>query len=450
MTGTPMATGRTGRGSIARRTVDVETGYVPRRWQSKIARALKRFSVIVAHRRSGKSVFVINKLIHEALKCNKQMPRFGYIAPFLKQARQIAWEYIKHYTRPIPGMRYHEQSMRCTFPNGAVIELYGADNPDALRGLYFDGVVMDEVADMRPNVWGEVVRPALADRKGFAIFIGTPRGINLFSELYYRALEDPDWYADLFTVNDTDDALPADEVERAKREMTDDQFKQELLCDFHAATENCLMSVHDVEAAFERKFHVTAYDFAPKIMGVDVAWYGNDRSVIAKVQGVQSHGHRVFPGIDPMELAANVAVEADQWKPDMIFVDVGYAPGVCSRVQQLGYNAIGVHFGEKAGEERFENKRAEMWWALADWVKECSLPKDHALLNDLCAPTYTMKNRRGKIQLESKDDMRARGMPSPDLADAYALTFAHPVVPAAMREATDHCETAFDPYEMEN
>jgi hypothetical protein len=139
----------------------VSTGYVPRPWQLEVHNDLKRFSVLVVHRRGGKTVLAVNLLIDAALRCKKPMGRFGYIAPLLKQARQIAWDYVQHFTAEIPGMHYNQQAMVATFPNGARVSLFGADNPDSLRGLYFDGVVMDEVADMRPQVWGEVIRPAL-------------------------------------------------------------------------------------------------------------------------------------------------------------------------------------------------------------------------------------------------------------------------------------------------
>jgi phage terminase large subunit-like protein len=413
-----------------KKVVDIYTGYVARPWQRAVSAILKRFSVLVVHRRGGKTVLAVNTLIDAASRCKKRMGRFAYVAPFLSQARSVAWDYVKAYTSEIPGIRYNNSLMIAEFPNGARIQLFGADNPDALRGMYFDGVVMDEVADMRPNVWGEVIRPALTDRLGWALFIGTPRGINLFSELYYRAVENEDWAAALYTCYDTD-ALSADEIERAKQEMTEAEFAQEMLCDFHAAVSNCLMSVADVEAAMARKYAATAYEHAAKVMGVDPAWMGGDRSAYCKVQGIQSHGHWSERGVDPMDFASIVSHASHDWKPEAIFVDVGYAPGVCSRLQQLGHPAIGVQFGGKAIETRFENKRAEMWWALAKWVKHASLPRDSSIVTDFCAPTWK-SNRHGRIIIESKEEMRARGMPSPDLGDCYALVHADEVIPAAV------------------
>jgi hypothetical protein len=301
---------------------------------------------------------------------------------------------------------------------------------------------------MRPQVWGEVVRPALSDREGWALFIGTPKGINLFSERYFAALNDPDWHAALYTCYDTDDALSKEEIERAKIEMTEPQFAQEYLCDFHAAVENALMSVGDVQAAMDRVYRQDAYDFAPRIMGLDVAWMGNDRSCLAKVQGVQAFGHKVWHGIDPMDLASQAGLLIDGWKPHAVFVDVGYAPGVYARLRDLGYPVTPVHFGGRPRDPRFENKRAEMWFDLADWIKTGALPHDPELINDFCAPTYNMRNRNGRIQLESKDDMRARGLPSPDIGDAYALTRAEPVAASiAALEGMGQGTTALHEYD---
>jgi hypothetical protein len=158
------------------RRIDVNTGFVPHEFQVK-ARALIeaiRFVVLVCHRRWGKTVFAVMELILAAVTTTRPDFRGAYVAPFRKQAKDIAWDYFKKFAGKIPGVTFNETELTVAFPNGAKITLYGADNAEALRGLYFDYVVMDEVADMKPFVWGEIVRPALADRKGKCLFIGTP------------------------------------------------------------------------------------------------------------------------------------------------------------------------------------------------------------------------------------------------------------------------------------
>jgi hypothetical protein len=410
------------------RRVPLFLKYKARVWQRNVSARLKRFSVLVVHRRGGKTVLAVNTLIRGALTCKKPFGRFGYIAPLLKQAREIAWDYAKEFCREIPGVTFNESLMQVRFPNGARLQLFGADNPDSLRGGYWDGVVPDEVADMRPALWDEVLRPALSDRRGWALFIGTPRGINLFSELYFKAIEDPNWYAALLTCYDTD-ALPPDEIEQAKRDMHPEKFAQEYLCDFHAAVEDALISVDLAQSAMRRKLRPEQYSFAPRIMGVDVARMGRDRSVIARRQGLAGVGHRKMRKLTEPALIGQVARAASSWKPDAIFIDIGYMPGVYDHVLELGYPAMAVDFGGSPDHPRFENKRAEMWWRMAKWLEQASVPNDHELMVDLCAPKYSFTNVRGKIQLESKDDLRDRGLPSPDIADAWALTFAFNVAP---------------------
>jgi hypothetical protein len=408
-----------------------------------------RFVVLVWHRRAGKTVWAIVELVLSALRTSRQRARYAYVAPLLKQAKAVAWDYLKHFARCIPGTAINESELAVTFPHGAQVRLYGADNPDALRGIYLDGAVLDEVADMKPEVWGEILRPALADRQGWSVFIGTPKGINLFSELYYRAERGEDgWASDLKRASDTG-VLPAEEIEAARQEMSPAQFAQEFEVDFHAAVEDTLIRLDAVLEAQRRHVAKESYDFAPRVLGVDVARYGGDRSCIFPRQGLCAFQPRVLRGADTMQVAAQVAEMNERWKPDAIFVDAGgLGAGVVDRLRQLRVDVVPVDFGGRPTEARFENKRAEMWWALAEWLKSGGcLPDLQELQKDLCAPRYTFSNARGKVQLESKEAMRERGLPSPDVGDALALTFAFPVTPRHQRAATPVNRGEYDPFE---
>jgi phage terminase large subunit len=193
----------------------------------------KRWSVIVAHRRAGKTVACIRDLLTRALATKKTAARFAYIAPYYSQAKQTAWDYLKLYSRDLAA-KVSESELSVELFNGSRIRLYGADNPDALRGIYLDGCVMDEFADMRPSVWGEIIRPLLADRKGWAVFIGTPKGRNAFFELYQAAKDDPDWFALVLRASETG-LIDAAELADAKKAMSDSQYEQEFECSFEAA-----------------------------------------------------------------------------------------------------------------------------------------------------------------------------------------------------------------------
>lgn len=214
---------------------EVVIPYAPRPLQRDLHKAVRRFNVLVCHRRFGKTVFAINHTLRAALTSPLERPRYAYIAPFRTQAKTVAWDYVKHYSRAIPGVEFNEAELRADYPNGARITLFGADNADALRGQYFDGVVLDEFAQMSPRVWSEVVRPALADRKGWAIFIGTPMGENQFFEIYQYADETGDpWFAQMHKASETG-LIDADELKEARRAMTKAQYEQEFECSFSAA-----------------------------------------------------------------------------------------------------------------------------------------------------------------------------------------------------------------------
>lgn len=417
-------------------TVQIKIPYAPRYPQDEIHQALEthRFAVLVAHRRMGKTVLSVNHLIKRAIVDAKERGFYAYIAPFRNQAEQIAWGYLKHYTAPIPMCKVNEQKLSITLPNGVTIRIYGADNPDALRGAYFDGVVLDEVAQMKPEVWGEILRPALADRKGWAVFIGTPKGINLFSQMYDKALErmaagDPEWIAMLYSVDRTH-VIPDNELQALKLEMSENEFRQEFMCDFNAAADNVLISIDTVRAAACRQYREHDYAASPRILGVDVARFGSDASVIFKRQGVVSWPPTVIRELDNMALADQVAIQIREWQPDAVFIDIGNGAGVVDRLRQLRFDVTEVAFAGASSDPHYANKRMEMWAEMAKWLQDGgAIPPDTMLQADLSAPTYGYTTGKGLKILESKDKIKERIGRSTDLADALALTFAAPVAP---------------------
>ena len=214
---------------------EVSTGYEPRPPQKEIHKAVKnsRWTVAVCHRRMGKTVAAINQLIHSALQCKKNAPQYAYIAPTYSQAKRIAWDYLKEYTRPLGGIP-NVSELRVDFM-GRRISLYGADNPDALRGIYLDGCVIDEYGDVNPGLFTEVIRPALSDRIGWAMFIGTPKGSNHFKTL--RDFADTDdnenWTLKEFKASETK-LIDAEELKDAKKAMGENKYEQEFEISFEA------------------------------------------------------------------------------------------------------------------------------------------------------------------------------------------------------------------------
>jgi hypothetical protein len=196
------------------------------------------------------------------------MYRAGYIAPYLKQAKDVAWEYLKRYSRPLWGQPPNESELFVTLLGGQRIRIYGADNADALRGGYFDDVTLDEYADMAPSVWGSIIRPMLADRSGSATFIGTPKGRNSFHEIFERAKLDPDWFWFMLKASETG-LLAESELIAARLDMTPEQYEQEFECSFDAAIMGAYFGKEVSEA--ERCGRIKSIEVNPDIP-VHTAW----------------------------------------------------------------------------------------------------------------------------------------------------------------------------------
>ena len=211
--------------------IKIELGYKPRAQFRAFHLRDQRWACLVVHRRGGKTVACIMDLIDAALDCRKQDGRFAYLAPTYAQAKDAAWGYLKRFTADIRGIEQRESDLMVIFPNGARVRLYGAENYDRLRGTYADGVVLDEYGDIDPRAWPEVIRPSLADRNGWAVFIGTPRGRNDFHSIHMAAVNDPDWFSLVLRASQTN-LLPQSELDDMRRMMTPDQYDQELECSF--------------------------------------------------------------------------------------------------------------------------------------------------------------------------------------------------------------------------
>jgi phage terminase large subunit len=222
----------------------------------------QRFNVWVCHRRFGKTVLALYQLIADAYAQTRPRPRYGYLAPLYRQGKVIAWDLLKHLTRPLPGTKINEAELRVDLTGDRRIQIFGADNPDALRGLYLDGAVFDEYAQMRPRIWSEVVRPALADREGWATFIGTPMGKNHFYDLYHAAQHEAGWHRALYTVEDTQ-VLPEGELASARTTMAPEQYAQEFQCSFESALIGSYYGAYLETAASEQR--ITRVPWEPSV-----------------------------------------------------------------------------------------------------------------------------------------------------------------------------------------
>lgn len=144
--------------------------YAPRKAFLPFHERTQRWACLVAHRRAGKTVAAINDIIRAAMFAKSQSPLYGYCAPYRSQAKSVAWDYLKVYAAPVTR-ETNESELTVELINGAKIRLFGADNADAMRGLGFDGIYLDEYGDFKPSVFGNVIRPALSDKQGWAVFL---------------------------------------------------------------------------------------------------------------------------------------------------------------------------------------------------------------------------------------------------------------------------------------
>ena len=246
----------------------IEIDYRPRPQADEFHNRKERFALLVAHRRFGKTVATINDLIRACFTIPRDDVRVAYIAPYLSQAKAVAWDYVLQYTKDIPNIKVNHSELRIDFPNGARLRLYGADNYNAMRGLYFDLVVLDEMADFPASAWPTVIRPSLVDRQGGATIIGTPKGKNEFWEMYDFAQNNPEWWCRMFKASETN-LIDEGELEEAKRTMGEDRYAQEFECSFEAAIQGAYYAQEMKQATENGRIVIVPYD--PSV-AVVTAW----------------------------------------------------------------------------------------------------------------------------------------------------------------------------------
>jgi len=316
---------------------------------------------------------------------------------------------------------------------------------DTLAGLHADYVlfVLDEAGGIPDSVAAAAEAALSTGVETKLLIAGNPTVLE--GPLYRAATKDrPMWWVKEIS-GDPDDPLRAPRISKVWAQQQIDTFGRDsnwvrvnVFGKFPLAAHNALLGVDEVVTSMRRDPDAALYQKMPRILGVDVARQGNDRSVLAPRQGVVAFRPRVYRDLDLMQLSNEVARFIDEWRPDGVFIDeTGLGVGVLDRLRQLGFPVVGVNFGGRPRDQHYANRRSEMWWLFAEWVKAGgSLPEDNELVRELTAPTYSY-TAQDKLTLESKGDLKLRLGSSPDIADAFALTFAEPV---AIAEVDDDRE----------
>lgn len=328
------------------------------------------------------------------------------------------------------------------------------NNTEAFAGLHNKGkrliVVFDEASAISDKVW-DVTEGALTDEATeivWAVFGNPTSATGRFRECFRNNRHR--WRSRQIDSREVDGTNKTQIAKWVEDNGEDSDFvKVRVRGMFPSLSARQFISEEDADAAFGRHLDLSQYTFAPVIITVDPAWTGGDELVIAKRQGLAFWILRTLQKNDNDVWVANeVARLEDEHHADAVFIDGGYGTGIVSAGRTLGRNWQLVWFGGKPNDLGCVNKRAEMWKEMRDWLKAGgAIPKDQVLRDELIGPE-TVPRHDGKILIEPKDAMKARGLPSPNRADALALSFAAPVVAKGARHKTQHAATDYNPYEM--
>ena len=269
----------------------IKIPYTPRKEQSVIHKSLPsyRYALLLCHRRMGKTTCMLNHIIREALTNKNHNPRYAYLAPTYKQAKSIAWDFLKFYAGKIPGVKFNETELRCDLPNSSRITLLGGETAENLRGLYFDGIIIDEMAAIQASVIEEILTPSLSDRRGFMYLVGTPQGMNnIFYEYYLKAQGNKDWF--LYTAKaSTTKIIDQDELDNSLEMLGQAKYNQEYECSFIGNIPGSIYG--DDIAGLEDKERITSVPFDPSRLvhtSFDIGW--NDDTAIIWFQDI---GHQI-------------------------------------------------------------------------------------------------------------------------------------------------------------
>lgn len=426
--------------------------YNPTVFQTEVhrQRQLVQYLTLVAHRRFGKTECGLLELLSGALTCQRRLPIYDYIAPTLKQAKKIAWDKLKFYCETaqkngMKNIKISETNTNVKIYRGgkigvATIGLGGWEEPESLRGPYNDGIIVDEAADMKPGLWGKVIAPKLADRRGWAMITGTVKGLDQFYDFYQKGIQGVNqeefWGSLYFPIEKTRGGIPwlDDLALRVLRSgVTATEWDQEMNCNWVASDDNILIPLKHIDLAKARSLREQDYYRSEHVLGVDVASRGSDPYVIARRWGPWFVEHEALKDPDPELLAMKIKRKVQLHNIDAVFVDGtgGYAGALMLALRNIGVSCPIYEIGFKCkavDELHYENIRAEMWDKMGKCIEKYAvIPDDIELHRELSCVTYDYKNKR--MIIEPKEEIRKKLGRSPDRADAYALTFAYEVTP---------------------
>jgi hypothetical protein len=421
--------------------IDIPYNHSPRAYQFPFWSAMesgRKRACLVWHRRSGKDLTALN---WTATAMTERVGTYYHCFPEYNQGRKVMWDGMdgegKKFTDHIPKeirKSTNNTEMKIETLNGSIWQIIGADNYDSVVGANPVGIVLSEwaISDRYPQAW-DYFRPMLVENGGWAVFIYTPRGRNHGFDLYQQALNNPDWFCQLLTIDDTR-VISREDIDRERRAgYSEDMIAQEFFCSFVASSEDIVIPFELIQSALTRE---VAYPRSPKIAGLDPARFGNDKTALVIRKAGEIVHVETWGQTDLVTTAARVMDRYRAKMFDAVAVDsIGIGAGVADILKANDIPVAMVQVSEKPMDpERFDSQRDELWWKLREWFEEgaCSISRSlmphqqKALLQDIQDIRFKY-SPTGKIKIESKKDMKERLGFSPDVGDALCLTFTHKI-----------------------
>ena len=320
-------------------------------------------SVLVLHRRAGKTYLLINHIIKKALQFPGDDGEYAYIAPFLKQAKRVAWKYLKRFCDPLPDRRISESELSITLPNGSRIGLYGADNPEALRGIYLDGAVLDEFSDIDPDVYESILSPALMDRNGWVVFSGTANGKNHLFNKMVELRQDPQAFVKILNVVESKILTPEQLVKARKRAGSQEKYDREYMCSFDS------VAGKKIYPEFRYDTHVATQSLIPE--GPTHIIRGHDNT-----------------GLNPA-ISLTYMTNTGQWRifKEFVFRDVGIMDAVEAMILWCNMNLHPgcryTDYADPAGKNRDSTKMSPRDYII---IKSREMGQDITLIDGIQTP----------------------------------------------------------------
>lgn len=401
----------------------------PDEWQSKVLDSVvsnKRIAVASGHG-IGKTALT-SWVIHWFIS-TRPNPQIVCTANTKNQLDTKTWrELAKWNSRALNGDWFQHTATRFTMKDAPDTWFASAipwteHNSEAFAGTHEKHVLVlfDEASAIADVIW-DVIEGAMTTPGARWLAFGNPtKNTGRFRECFGRFRHR--WMT-MQVDSRTAKMADKDQIEQWRQDFGEDSdfFRVRVKGEFPSQGSNQFISSADVDEACRRSISADSGD--PVIIGVDVARFGDDQTVIAVRKGRELIDLRKFRGLDTMQVVGHVIRAKDEFNPDMINIDEGaMGAGVVDRLREQGFNIRGVNFGEKPFDTQWQNKRVEMWGEMREWVKTGRIPNDDELKSDLIGPEYYI-NSKNQIALERKEDMKKRGLSSPDCGDALALTFA--------------------------